>query len=94
MRRRTRAQWQQLFVEFEGSGETATAFCEARGLSADYFMRRRRRWHSQNAPMSDFVPVRMNASAGRVVIEVGEISIRSEAGVPVPWLVDLIVALR
>lgn len=93
MRRRTRAQWHQLFAEFEASGETATTFCETRGLSAGYFMKRRRLLRAQGAPAGEFVPVRMSHS-GRVVIQVGDVSIRSEAGVPVAWLRDLIVALR
>jgi len=93
MRRRTGAQWQQLFAEFEASGETATSFCGTRGLSAGYFMKRRRQLRPQGALASEFVPVRMS-HGGRVVIQIGDVSIRSEAGVPVSWLRDLIVALR
>jgi hypothetical protein len=91
MRRRTKAEWQQLFTEFDGSGEKAEDFCATRGLSAAYFVKRRRQLEK---PSAGFVPVRMGSGAGRVLIQVADISIRCEANVPVIWLHELISTLR
>ncbi len=59
MKRRTEAQWRELFAEHEDSEMTAAAFCRERGLNSNYFSLRRKRL-LEKAPGSSapsFVPV-------------------------------------
>jgi len=91
-RRRSTPDWEQLIAEFEASDQTIQAFCEERGLSAGYFGKRRALLRKRG---SVFAVGRVSApSIGAVSIQMGELSIRCDSGVPVPWLAELIAALR
>ncbi|MFD2632105.1 IS66 family insertion sequence element accessory protein TnpA [Idiomarina piscisalsi] len=53
---RSKAQWQALIDEFEQSGLSRKAFCEARGINPDYFSQRRRQLHQETESTGDLSP--------------------------------------
>ncbi len=74
MKRRTEAQWCELFAEHKSSGLTAAAFCRERGLCSSHFSTRRKQLLAKEADVStnstpSFIPVAVSARATTSMIE-------------------------
>mgnify|MGYP001819625408 FL=1 len=87
--KRSDEEWQSLFDDFEGSGESAAAFCRERGLPAPYFRTKYRQRSNQGGSVA-FAKVQVVAPPGAVNISIGEVQIRCDASVPNDWLAALI----
>ena len=89
VKRRTLAQWQALVDEFEASDETARAFCLERGLSEQYFGKRR-----QLLRRSAFAQIQVPARPERtsILVRRGEITIECNADTPPEWVAKLLSA--
>lgn len=71
---RSKAQWQGLIDDFEQSGLSRKAFCEARGINPDYFSQRRRQLQ-QEANGAGFAQVAAESpttSAAAMQVRVGD----------------------
>ncbi|HJL54080.1 MAG TPA: hypothetical protein QF695_15800 [Arenicellales bacterium] len=87
--RRSAAQWQELFSEFEGSGQKVTAFCAERGLNAQYFSKRCRQFKP-----SPFVRVHAQTMTSPVTIQIAHVTLRCTAETPPAWIADLVHRLQ
>ncbi len=99
MKRRTEAQWQALFTEYEASEITVVAFCEARGLCAGYFGKKYRlRQQKNNRPScSSFVPVALSTHVELGMLELhlgGALQLHVPTSVSPHWLAEFIQHLR
>ncbi|VAX12910.1 hypothetical protein MNBD_GAMMA24-2361 [hydrothermal vent metagenome] len=99
MKRRTDAQWQALFTEYEASAITVVAFCKARGLCSGYFGKKYRLWQKKNKSRScsSFVPVALSSSAGVERLELhlgGALQLCVPTSVSPRWLAEFVQHLR
>jgi hypothetical protein len=66
--RRSHAQWREIFMQFEASSLSATAFCKQQGISYGSFMRWRQRVdttipHAAEVSTDDWLPIQVTAEA-------------------------------
>ena len=95
MKRRTEAQWQALFSEFEESGMTAQAFCQKRGLCAKYFGRKRKQLREKKEAASglSFARVTVPARGEGDMMELclgDRLRLRMPTTVSAHWLAGLV----
>ena len=85
---RSKAQWQALMDEFEQSGLSRKAFCEAQGINPDYFSQRRRQLQ-QETESTGFARVAAEsspASTAAMQVRVGDAQLVLPMSVsPVGW---------
>lgn len=93
MARLTQTQWRALIDEQAQSGQSAVAFCAARGVDSKYFSLRK----NQLAKMSDenrFVAITTKPLDNQSIqLHVGVTQLRIPAAVSPQWLADLVKAL-
>ena len=99
MKRRTEAQWQALFFEFEASGMTAQAFCQERGLCPKYFGRKRKQLREKKEAASglSFTRVAVSACSEGDMMELclgDRLRLRMPTTVSAHWLAGLVRQLR
>ena len=99
MKRRTEAQWQALFSEFEASGMTAQAFCQERGLCPKYFGRKRKQWQEKKEAESGlpFARVAVSNCSEQDMIELclGDmLRLRMPTSISTRWLAELVRQLQ
>lgn len=93
MARRTQQQWQALIEEQQHSGETAAAFCKARGINDKYFssMKSKLRADSKGA---GFLRVATPAPRGEIVLSCAAVTLRLPSSCHPEWLAALVRELR
>ena len=92
---RSKAQWQALFNEFEQSGLSRKAFCEARGINPNYFSQRRRQLQ-QETESTGFARVATEsspASTAAMQVRVGDAQLVLPMSVSPRWVAELVKAL-
>ena len=91
---RSKAQWQALIDEFEHSGLSRKAFCEARGINPDYFSQRRRQLQ-QETESTSFARVATESSAptAAMQVRVGDAQLVLPMSVSPRWVAELVKAL-
>ena len=102
MKRRSPAQWRELFQQQQISGQNASAFCRAQQICPKYFSLRRRQLLGDAAPskttkVSPFVPVAVQRPAETMALEVrlgDRLQLRIPPSVSPQWLAALLHALR
>lgn len=98
MKRRTREEWQALFVEQTVSGLSAQQFCEQRGMCSKYFSLRKQQLQSPVQKTPAFVRVQKSVSVvvpeaiATVILRHGRSELELRAVSP-EWLSRLLVAL-
>lgn len=98
MKRRSKAEWQNLFSEQETSGLNVMAFCQKRGLNPQYFGKRRRQLQDRHAlkPSSSFMPVAISSrrDVSMLVLQQGDaLTLKIPTSVSSSWLAELIQQL-
>ncbi len=98
MKRRSKAEWQNLFLEQETSGLSVVAFCQERKLNPQYFGKRRRQLQDRHAlkPTSSFMPVVLSApmETSMLVLQQGDaLTLKTPMSVSSSWLAELIQQL-
>ena len=99
MKRRTEAQWRELFAEHESSGLTAAAFCRERELCARHFSVRRKQLLAKEADVStpSFIPVAIPGRGVSMMIELhwgDTVQLRVPTSVSPHWLAEFVQHLR
>ncbi len=99
MKRRSEAEWRQLFTEQEVSGLPVKAFCLARGLNPNYFRKRHKQLSDKEdtPPLRSFVPVTLTGpnEAGMMALQLdAALRLQIPASVSPRWLAELIHHLR
>jgi hypothetical protein len=98
MKRRTKTDWQALVDAHAASGQTATAFCRAHGLSSKYFSTRRRALVGVPAKrQSKFSLVSLPPVLHRGDIRAecaGGVVLKLSSNIESIWLAGLLCALR
>ena len=92
---RSKAQWQALINEFEQSGLSRKAFCEAQGINPDYFSQRRRQLQ-QETESTGFARVAAEsspASTAAMQVRVGDAQLVLPMSVSPRWVAELVKAL-
>ena len=91
---RSKAQWQALIDEFEQSGLSRKAFCEARGINPDYFSQRRRQLQ-QETESTGFARVATESPAptAAMQVRVGDAQLVLPMSVSPRWVAELVKAL-
>jgi hypothetical protein len=101
MARRTPQQWQKLISQQAASGQTATAFCVARGINNKYFSLQKnklaaeadRKSTKKNA--SKFITVStLPVPPSNISLHIGAVQLRVPADAPPQWLAALIRELN
>jgi len=90
--RRNPEQWQAIIADYESSGLSREAFCQARKLNLDYFGKRLRLAKKAKPSRAAFMPVRVRTEG--ISIELGDVTVRCTTATPVSWIADLAAALR
>lgn len=90
--RRNPEQWQAIIADYESSGLSREAFCQARNLNLDYFGKRLRLANKAKPSRAAFMPVRVRTEG--IAIELGDVTVRCTTATPVSWIADLAAALR
>lgn len=90
---RTQAEWQSLINEQKKSGQTATAFCNERGVNPKYFSLKKKQFEV-SIPKESFVRVASPPQAPALLLSSGSITIHIPTNCPTQWLADLVRALR
>lgn len=100
MKRRSEGEWRRLLAEQAASGETSVAFCQARGLDAQYFSKRRRKLlgkRMEGAPAAKraaFIAVRVPSERQAMCVRlVSGVEIELPDSVSAGWLAELLAAL-
>jgi len=98
MKRRSKAEWLELFAAHEASSLTAAAFCRQHGLCPGYFSLRRRQLSGAKAvkPAPAFVPVVVSGGAEAAIeLRLGcALTVRVPGAVSPHWLAELLSLLR
>jgi hypothetical protein len=100
MARRTPQQWQKLIDQQAASGQTATAFCAARGINHKYFSLQKNKLVAENRKPakkidSKFIAVATHALSSPVIsLHIGAVQLRVPADAPAQWLAALIRELN
>ena len=100
MKRRSPAQWRELFQQQQISGQNASAFCRAQQICPKYFSLRRRQLLGDAPPataVSAFVPVAVPRPVEAMALEVrlgDRLQLRIPPSVSPQWLAALLHALR
>jgi len=92
---RSKAQWQALIDEFEQSGLSRKAFCEARGINPDYFSQRRRQLQ-QETESTGFAGWRLSRRrhpTAAMQVRVGDAQLVLPMSVSPRWVAELVKAL-
>ena len=91
---RTQAEWQALIKDQQQSGQTATAFCNERGINPKYFSLKKKQLETAT-PKEGFVRVTPPApKLSGITLSSGSISINLPPNCPSQWLAELVRALR
>lgn len=90
--RRNPEQWQAIIADYESSGLSREAFCQARKLNLDYFGKRLRLAKKAKPSRPAFMPVRVRTEG--IAVELGDVTVRCTTATPVAWIADLAAALR
>lgn len=91
---RTQAEWQSLIQDQQQSGQTATAFCDERGVNPKYFSLKKKQLETAT-PREGFVRVTsLSQKASGITLSSGSITINLPPNCPSQWLADLVRALR
>ena len=100
MARRTPQQWQKLIDQQAASGQTATAFCAARGINNKYFSLQKNKLVAENRKPakkidSKFIAVSTQPLSSPVIsLHIGAVQLRIPADSPPQWLAALIRELN
>ncbi len=101
MARRTPQQWQKLIAQQAASGQTATAFCAARGINNKYFsVQKNKLAAAENRKpakkiASKFIAVSTQPLSSPVIsLHIGAVQLRVPADAPPQWLAALIRELN
>ncbi|MFO1369502.1 MAG: hypothetical protein U1F46_10945 [Marinagarivorans sp.] len=101
MARRTPQQWQKLIAEQAASGQTATAFCAARGINNKYFSVQKIKLAAaeNRTPAtkinSKFIAIATQPLLSPVIsLHLGALQLRVPADSPPQWLAALIRELN
>jgi hypothetical protein len=100
MARRTPQQWQKLIDQQAASGQTATAFCAARGINNKYFSLQKNKLVAENKKPakkidSKFVAVSTQPLSSPVIsLLIGAVQLRVPANSTPQWLAALIRELN
>lgn len=100
MARRTPQQWQKLIDQQAASGQTATAFCAARGINNKYFSLQKNKLVAENRKPakkidSKFVAVSTQSLSSPVIsLHIGAVQLRVPADSTPQWLAALIHELN
>jgi hypothetical protein len=96
MARRTPQQWQKLIDQQAASGQTATAFCAARGINNKYFSLQKNKLVAENRKPakkidSKFIAVSTQPLSSPIIsLHIGAVQLRVPADAPPQWLAALI----
>jgi hypothetical protein len=87
-KRRTADQWRALIAEQQASGQTASAFCRARGIDPTWFSNRKRTLAKTggNFALVARVPAATQAPGDDVEIALGAFRMRVTSSVSPRWL--------
>jgi len=91
-RRRNREAWGELLAEFAAGDQTVEAFCTERGMSPDYFMKKRVQLRREKR--TPFVRAKVAMSADLLTVQIGDVQVRCTAELSPAWLAELAAALR
>ena len=92
VRRRNRNQWKELLGEFSGSSQTVEAFCNERGISPGYFLKKRAELNRQkNLP---FIRAKVAVSSEPITVQIQDVQVRCTTNLSPVWLAELAAALR
>ena len=100
MARRTPQQWQKLIDQQAASGQTATAFCVARGINNKYFSLQKNKLVAENRKPakkidSKFIAVSTQPLSSPVIsLHIGAVQLRVPADSTPQWLAALIRELN
>ena len=100
MARRTPQQWQKLIAQQAASGQTAAAFCAARGINNKYFSLQKNKLVAENKKPakkidSKFVAVSTQPLSSPVIsLLIGAVQLRVPANSTPQWLAALIRELN
>jgi hypothetical protein len=101
MARRTPQQWQKLIAQQAASGQTATAFCAARGINNKYFsLQKNKLAAAENRKpakkiASKFIAVSTQPLSSPVIsLHIGAVQLRVPADSTLRWLAALIRELN
>ena len=100
MARRTPQQWQKLIDQQAASGQTATAFCAARGINNKYFSLQKNKLVAENRKPakkidSKFIAVSTQPLSSPVIsLHIGAVQLRVPADSTPQWLAALIRELN
>ena len=100
MARRTPQQWQKLIDQQAASGQTATAFCAARGINNKYFSLQKNKLVAENKKPakkidSKFIAVSTQPLSSPVIsLHIGAVQLRVPADSTPQWLAALIRELN
>jgi hypothetical protein len=100
MARRTPQQWQKLIDQQAASGQTATAFCAARGINNKYFSLHKNKLVAENRKPakkidSKFIAVSTQPLSSPVIsLHIGAVQLRVPADATPQWLAALIRELN
>ena len=98
MTQRSPADWQQLFNEYQQSGQSAAAFCREHKLCSKNFNKRRKalllKTTTDSAP--SFVPVRVTAQSQLPLLDcrIGTTELKIPLSVSASWLAEFIQQLQ
>lgn len=93
MARRTQKQWQALIEEQQRSGETATAFCKARGINDKYFSLIKSKLKA-GASGAGFRRVATPTPRDEIVLSCATVTLRIPPSCHPEWLATLVRELR
>ena len=100
MARRTPQQWQKLIDQQAASGQTATAFCAARGINNKYFSLQKNKLVAENRKPakkidSKFIAVSTQPLSSPVIsLHIGAVQLRVPVDSTPQWLAALIRELN
>ena len=100
MARRTPQQWKKLIDQQAASGQTATAFCAARGINNKYFSLQKNKLVAENRKPekkidSKFIAVSTQPLSSPVIsLHIGAVQLRVPADSTPQWLAALIRELN
>ena len=100
MARRTPQQWQKLIDQQAASGQTATAFCAARGINNKYFSLQKNKLVAENRKPakkidSKFIAVSTHPLSSPIIsLHIGAVQLRVPADSTPQWLAALIRELN
>ena len=100
MARRTPQQWKKLIDQQAASGQTATAFCVARGINNKYFSLQKNKLVAENRKPakkidSKFIAVSTQPLSSPVIsLHIGAVQLRVPADSTPQWLAALIRELN